>query len=397
MNRAFNRDLIAELDALRSAGTYKRLLYLTTPMNARVRMEEAGDVIVLSSNNYLGLADHPDVIAAGVEGLARYGAGTASVRFICGTLDVHRRLEAKIAAFFGFEAALTYVSCWTANEGLLPTIGVAGTTLVSDEFNHASIIDGCRLAAAKKMRFKHANMADLERCLEEAEGRAFVVTDGVFSMAGDAATLPEIVALAQKYDAVTIVDDSHGTGVMGLTGRGTIEHFGLGGKVDILTGTLGKALGGAAGGFVAGSGALIDTLIQRSRTQLFSNALPATVASSALRAIEVLETHPELLSKQRESVAYFRAGLERLGFQPLPGPSAIIPIIVGETAFAIAMSDRLLREGVFVTGFGYPVVPEGSARIRVQMSAALEREDLDRALAAFEKVGRELGLLAAAS
>ena len=397
MNRAFNRDLIAELDALRSAGTYKRLLHLTTPMDARVRMEEAGDVIVLSSNNYLGLADHPDVIAAGVEGLARYGAGTASVRFICGTLDVHRRLEAKIAAFFGFEAALTYVSCWTANEGLLPTIGVAGTTLVSDEFNHASIIDGCRLAAAKKMRFKHANMADLERCLEEAEGRAFVVTDGVFSMEGDAANLPEIVALAQKYDAVTIVDDSHGAGVMGATGRGTIEHFELGGKVDILTGTLGKALGGAAGGFVAGSGALIDTLIQRSRTQLFSNALPATVASSALRAIEVLETHPELLSKQRESVAYFRAGLERLGFRPLPGPSAIIPIIVGETAFAIAMSDRLLREGVFVTGFGYPVVPEGSARIRVQMSAALEREDLDRALAAFEKVGREVGLLAAAS
>ena len=397
MNRAFNRDLIAELDALRSAGTYKRLRHLTTPMDARVRMEEAGDVIVLSSNNYLGLADHPDVIAAGVEGLERYGAGTASVRFICGTLDIHRRLEAKIAAFFGFEAALTYVSCWTANEGLLPTVGVAGTTLVSDEFNHASIIDGCRLAAAKKMRFKHADMADLERCLQGAEGRAFVVTDGVFSMEGDAANLPEIVALAQKYDAVTIADDSHGAGVMGATGRGTIEHFELGGEVDILTGTLGKALGGAAGGFVAGSGALIDMLIQRSRTQLFSNALPATVASSALRAIEVLETHPELLAKQRENVAYFRAGLERLGFRPLPGPSAIIPIIVGETAFAISMSDRLLREGVFVTGFGYPVVPEGSARIRVQMSAALEREDLDRALAAFEKVGREVGLLAAAS
>ena len=397
MNRAFNRDLIAELDALRSAGTYKRLRHLTTPMDAHVRMEEAGDVIVLSSNNYLGLADHPDVIAAGVEGLERYGAGTASVRFICGTLDIHRRLEAKIAAFFGFEAALTYVSCWTANEGLLPTVGVAGTTLVSDEFNHASIIDGCRLAAAKKMRFKHADMADLERCLKGAEGRAFVVTDGVFSMEGDAANLPEIVALAQKYDAVTIVDDSHGAGVMGATGRGTIEHFELGGKVDILTGTLGKALGGAAGGFVAGSGALIDMLIQRSRTQLFSNALPATVASSALSAIEVLETHPELLAKQRENVAYFRAGLERLGFRPLPGPSAIIPIIVGETAFAIAMSDRLLREGVFVTGFGYPVVPEGSARIRVQMSSALEGEDLDRALAAFEKVGREVGLLAAAS
>src|SRR6202790_240563 len=397
MNAAFEARLNADLDALRAAGTYKRLRHITGPMAPEVHMEEAGDVIVLSSNSYLGLAVHPDVIAAGVEGLERYGAGTASVRFICGTLDIHRRLEAKIAAFFGFEAALTYVSCWTANEGLLPTVGVAGTTLVSDEINRASIIDGCRLAAAKKMRFKHADMADLERCLQGAEGRAFVVTDGVFSMEGDAANLPEIVALAQKYDAVTIADDSHGAGVMGATGRGTIEHFELGGEADILTGTLGKALGGAAGGFVAGSGALIDMLIQRSRTQLFSNALPATVASSALRAIEVLETHPELLAKQRENVAYFRAGLERLGFRPLPGPSAIIPIIVGETAFAISMSDRLLREGVFVTGFGYPVVPEGSARIRVQMSSALEREDLDRALAAFAKVGREVGLLAAAS
>jgi glycine C-acetyltransferase len=394
MNRAFNRDLTAELDALRSAGTYKRLRHLTTPMDAHVRMEEAGDVIVLSSNNYLGLADHPEVIAAGVEGLKRYGAGTASVRFICGTLDIHRRLEEKIAAAFGFEAALTYVSCWTANEGLLPTAGVAGTTLISDELNHASIIDGCRLAAAKKLRYKHSDMADLERRLQEAEGRAFIVTDGVFSMEGDAAKLPEIVALAQRYDAVTIVDDSHGTGVMGASGRGTIEHFGLTGQIDILTGTLGKALGGAAGGFVAGSHALIDMLIQRSRTQLFSNALPATVAASALRAIELLELQPELLAKQRENVAYFRAGLERLGFRPLPGPSAIIPIIVGETAFAIAMSERLLREGIFVTGFGFPVVPEGSARIRVQMSAALDRADLDRALVAFEKVGRDVGLIA---
>ncbi len=397
MNRAFNRDLAAELDALRSAGTYKRLRHLTTPMDARVHMEEAGDVIVLSSNNYLGLADHPEVIAAGIEGLRRYGAGTASVRFICGTLDIHRRLEEKIAAFFGFEAALTYVSCWTANEGLLPTIGVGGTTLVSDELNHASIIDGCRLAAAKKVRFRHADIGDLERRLQEAEGRAFIVSDGVFSMEGDAAKLPEIVALAERYDAVTVVDDSHGSGVMGATGRGTIEHFGLGGKIDILTGTLGKALGGAAGGFVAGSRALVEMLVQRSRTQLFSNALPATVAASALRAIEVLEAQPELLAKQRENVAYFRAGLEGLGFRPLAGPSAIIPIIVGQTDFAIAMSDRLLREGVFVTGFGYPVVPEGSARIRVQMSAALERTDLDRALAAFAKVGRDVGLIAPAA
>jgi glycine C-acetyltransferase len=275
----------------------------------------------------------------------------------------------------------------------LPSVGVAGTTLISDELNHASIIDGCRLAAAKRLRYKHSDMADLEARLREAEGRAFIVTDGVFSMEGDLANLPRIVELAQAYDAVTIVDDSHGTGVMGATGRGTIEHFGLMGKIDIMTGTLGKALGGAAGGFVAGSRPLVDTLVQRSRTQLFSNALPPTVAASALRAVEVLESEPERLEKLRANTSYFRAGLERLGFRPLRGESAIIPIIVGATASAIAMSDRLLAEGVFVTGFGFPIVPEGAARIRVQMSAALERADLDRALAAFETVGRNVGLL----
>jgi glycine C-acetyltransferase len=395
MNKQFESNLNSALDALKAAGTYKRLRHLTSPMGAEAHMVEAGDVIVLSSNNYLGLADHPDVVAAGIAGLQEYGAGTASVRFICGTLAVHQQLEEKLASFFGFEAALSYGSCWTANEGLLPTVGTVGNTLISDELNHASIIDGCRLAGAKRLRYRHGDMADLEARLREAEGTAFIVTDGVFSMEGDLADLPGIVALAERYGAVTIVDDSHGTGVMGATGRGTIEHFGLQGRVDILTGTLGKALGGAAGGFVAGSRALVDTLIQRSRTQLFSNALPATVAASSRKAVEVLETHPELLAKQRENVAHFRAGLERLGFAPLPGESAIVPIIVGETAFAIAMSDRLLREGVFVTGFGFPVVPEGKARIRVQLSAALQREHLDRALAAFAKVGRELGLLAA--
>ena len=396
MNAAFESKLNADLSALRAAGTYKTLRHLTTPMAAHAHMEEAGDVVVLSSNNYLGLCDDPEVVAAGIAGLEKYGAGTSSVRFICGTFDIHRELEAKIASFFGFEAALSYVSCWTANEGLLPTVGTAGNTLISDELNHASIIDGCRLAAAKRLRYKHADMNDLEAKLREAEGTAFVVTDGVFSMEGSLANLPAIVELAKRYGAVTIVDDSHGTGVMGRTGRGTIEHFGLEGQIDILTGTLGKALGGAAGGFVAGSAALVDTLVQRSRTQLFSNALPATVAASALRAIELLETRPELLARQRENIAYFRAGLERLGFKPLAGPSAIVPIIVGETAAAIAMSDRLLREGVFVTGFGFPVVPEGAARIRVQLSAALDRADLDRALAAFERVGREVKAIPAA-
>ena len=397
MNTAFEARLTANLDALRAAGTYKSLRHITGPMASEVHMEEAGDVIVLSSNNYLGLADHPAVVEAGIEGLRKYGAGTASVRFICGTFDIHRELEEKIASVFGFDASLSYVSCWTANEGVIPTIATAGNTIISDELNHASIIDGCRLAAAKRARYKHGDMSDLEAKLREAEGTPFVITDGVFSMEGSLAKLPQIVELAERYNAVTIVDDSHGTGVMGKTGRGTIEHFGLEGKIDILTGTLGKALGGAAGGFVAGSRALVDTLVQRSRTQLFSNALPATVAASALKAIELLETQPQLVEKQRDNTRYFRERLTGLGFAPLDGPSAIVPIIVGDTAFAIAMSNRLLQEGVFVTGFGFPVVPEGTARIRVQISSALTRDELDRALAAFEKVGRELGLIGEAA
>lgn len=398
MNQSYDRRLRTDLDALRAAGTYKALRHLTTPMAAEVTMEEAGRVIVLSSNNYLGLADDPRVVQAGIDGLHKYGAGTASVRFICGTFDIHRRLEEKIASFLGTQAALTYVSCWTANEGLIPTVAVAGTAIVSDELNHASIIDGCRLATqAQRLRYKHSDMADLEAKLASLppDMTKFIISDGVFSMEGDLAKLPQIVALSKRYNGVVIVDDSHGTGVMGKTGRGTIEHYGLTGQIDIVTGTLGKALGGAAGGFVAASNSLIDTLIQKSRTQLFSNALPPTVACSALAAVEQLETHPELLDKQRENVAYFRAGLRTLGYKPLEGESAIIPIIVGETAFAIKMSESLLKEGVFVTGFGYPVVPEGAARIRVQMSAALQRAELDQALAAFEKVGNELGLLQA--
>ena len=397
MNQAFEEKLQNDLDALKKAGTYKRLRHLTTPMAPDVHMEEAGDVIVLSSNNYLGLADLAEVVDAGIRGLEKYGAGTASVRFICGTFDIHRILEERIAEFLGTEAALSYVSCWNANTGLFATICDAGSAIVSDELNHASIIDGVRLASkARRERYKHSDMGELEAKLKAVEGcfPVVIVTDGVFSMEGDLAKLPEIVELAKKYGAITIVDDSHGTGVMGTTGRGTIEHYGLTGKIDIITGTLGKALGGAAGGFVAGSNALVDTLIQRSRPQLFSNALPATVACSSLAAIEYLEAHPELVDALREKTSYFRAGLERIGYKPLESESAIVPIIVGETAFAITVSDQLLKNGVFVTGFGYPVVPEGTARIRVQISAALTTEEMDRALAAFEKVGKETGLLA---
>ncbi|MBV8172839.1 MAG: glycine C-acetyltransferase [Candidatus Eremiobacteraeota bacterium] len=396
MNQVFNHRLKADLETLREAGTFKHLRHITTPMDAVVHMAEAGDAIVLSSNNYLGLADNPRVVEAGIDGLRRYGAGTASVRFICGTLDIHRRVEQRIAEFVGTENSLTYVSCWAANTGLIPTIAVQGTAIVSDELNHASIIDGARMATqAQRLRYKHADMADLEAKLAglAPDMTKFIISDGVFSMEGDLAKLPEIVALAKRYNAVTIVDDSHGTGVTGRTGRGTIEHYGLTGQVDIITGTLGKALGGAAGGFVAGTDDLIETLIQKSRPQLFSNALPATVACSALAAIDELDAHPELLATQRENIAYFRAGLKRLGYKPLEGESAIIPIIVGETAFAIQMSDELLKRGVFVTGFGYPVVPEGTARIRVQMSAALTREHLDRALAAFNEVGKSLGII----
>ncbi len=396
MNSAFDAQLNKELDALKAAGTYKHLRHLTTPMAPEVHMEEAGDVIVLSSNNYLGLSDQQEVIDAGIEGLKKYGAGTASVRFICGTFDIHRTLEKRIAEFLGTEASLTYVACWNANTGLFATICGEGSGIISDELNHASIIDGVRLASkAKRAVYKHGDMADLEAKLKEMQGLSpvLVVTDGVFSMEGSIAKLPEIVALCKKYNAVSVVDDSHGTGVMGKTGRGTIEHFGLTGQVDIITGTLGKALGGAAGGFVAGSEALIDMLIQRSRPQLFSNALPATVACSSLEAIDYLDKHPQLVDRLRQNIAYFRDGLKRLGFKPLDGPSAIVPIIVGDTAFAISMSDKLLKRGIFVTGFGFPVVPEGTARIRTQLSAKLTKDEMDRALAAFGAVGKEVGLL----
>jgi glycine C-acetyltransferase len=398
MNQTFEQKLQGDLDALRAAGTYKHLRHITTPMAPEVHMEEAGNVIVLSSNNYLGLADLPEVVEAGKRGLDQYGAGTASVRFICGTFDIHRTLERRIASFLGTEASLSYVACWNANTGLFATICDQGSAIISDELNHASIIDGVRLASkARRERYKHSDMDQLREKLEAVKGcfPIVIVTDGVFSMEGDLAKLPEIVKLARAHDAIVVVDDSHGTGVMGKTGRGTIEHFGLTGQVDIITGTLGKALGGAAGGFVAGSTALVDTLIQRSRPQLFSNALPATVACSSLEAIEYLDAHPGLVQRLRDNTAYFRAGLQRIGYSPLEGESAIVPIIVGETAFAIAMSDKLLAAGVFVTGFGFPVVPEGAARIRVQISAALTKEEMDRALAAFEDVGKAVGILSA--
>jgi glycine C-acetyltransferase len=388
--------LAAELDALRAAGTYKRFNTLCSPQGPLVEMEGRGEVLVLSSNNYLGLADRPEVVEAGIEGLRRYGAGTASVRFICGTFEPHLELERELADLVGTEAALTYVSCWNANEAAIPSLTDDSTVILSDELNHASIIDAVRLARpARKAVYKHSDTDDLRAQLGSLEPgqRALVITDGVFSMEGDLAKLPAIVELVREHDATLVVDDSHGTGVIGETGRGVAEHYGLIGEIDVITSTLGKALGGAAGGFVAASEEVCDILAQRSRPQLFSNALPPTVACSALEAVRVLRREPELVATLRDSTQDLRRRLRELGFAPLDGEAAIVPIIVGETAFAIEFSERLLEEGVFVTGFGYPVVPEGTARVRVQMSAAIEPDHVERALAAFEKVGRGLGLI----
>ncbi len=386
---ALTEQVGAELTALRDARTYKRFNTLESPQGPVVRMAGRGEVIVLSSNNYIGLADHPEVVRAGIEGLERYGAGTASVRFICGTFEPHLELERKVADLSGTEAALTYVSCWNANEAVIPTLTDSTTVIFTDELNHASIIDAVRLSRpAEKVIYPHSDLHRLREGLAGAPSaaRKLVVTDGVFSMEGDLARLPEIVELAREFNAVVIVDDSHGVGVLGETGRGVVEHFGLLGEVDVLTGTLGKALGGAAGGYVASSGEVCDLLQQRSRPQLFSNALPPTVACSALRAIELMLEQPALVARLRENTKTFRAMLLEAGYRPLEGESAIIPIIIGETADAIALSERLLEEGVFVTGFGFPVVPEGTARIRVQMSAALEPEHLERAIEAFRRV-----------
>jgi glycine C-acetyltransferase len=392
-------ELQAELDALKAAGTYKRLNHLESPQGARVRMEGRGEVIVLSSNNYLGLANEPAVVQAGIHALEQYGAGTASVRFICGTFTLHRDLETALARFVGTEASLSFVSAWNANEALTPTIAREGDFVVSDALNHASIIDSVRLAKSitkcTTAVYKHSDMDDLREKLRGAKDakRKIIWTDGVFSMEGSICKLPEILQLAREHDAIVVMDDSHASGVLGKTGRGTAEHFGVLGEVDIITSTLGKALGGAAGGFIAGPAALCDMMTQRSRPQLFSNALPPTVTASSLAAVEFIEAHPDRVTRLHDNTAYFRAAIQEAGFHPLPGETPIIPIIVGETALAITVSEMLLDRGVFVTGFGFPVVPKGEARVRCQVSAAHSRDDLDAVIAAFKEVGRLVGLL----
>jgi glycine C-acetyltransferase len=399
INKSFTKGLEATIEQLKVDKVYKRLNHLDSPQAARVQMEGRGEILILSSNNYLGLCDEPSVIEAGIDGLRRYGAGTASVRFICGTFTIHRELEEALARFVGTEASLTFVSAWNANEGFTATIAQEGDFIVSDALNHASIIDSMRLAKAiskcTTAVFKHGDMDDLRAKLAEAKGakRRIIWTDGIFSMEGAIAKLPDILQIARDTDSIVAVDDSHSTGVLGKMGRGTAEHFGVLGEVDVITSTLGKALGGAAGGFVAGSNAVADYMTQRSRPQLFSNALPPTVAASALAAVRFVEQHPERVETLRQNALYFRNAITEAGFKPLAGETPIIPIIVGETAAAIQMSDMLLENGVFVTGFGFPVVPQGQARVRCQISASHTRADLDEAVRAFKKVGAKLSII----
>ncbi|HJU69340.1 MAG TPA: glycine C-acetyltransferase [Gemmatimonadaceae bacterium] len=399
LNTRFSGDLSSALEQLKKDRVYKRLNYIDSPQSAHVQMEGRGDVLILSSNNYLGLSDEPSVIDAGHEALDKYGAGTGSVRFICGTFTIHRQLEQALARFVGTESSMSYVSCWNANEGLTATIVEEGDFVISDALNHASIIDSIRLAKAitkcTTAVYKHSDMDDLRAKLAANRGarRKLIWTDGVFSMEGDIARLPEILEIAREHDAIVAMDDSHASGVLGDTGRGTAEHHGVFGEVDIITSTLGKALGGAAGGFTAGSAALTDYLTQRSRPQLFSNALPPTVAASSLAAVRFIETHPQRVTRLHDNARYFRSAITEAGFAPLEGDTPIVPIIVGETALAIQISDLMLDEGIFVTGFGYPVVPQGHARIRCQVSAGHTREDLDFAVESFKKVGRKVGLI----
>jgi len=385
-----------DLGRLRDAGQFKSIKNLTKPMGPVSQIEGIGDVVVLCSNDYLGLANDPEVVEASLAAQRRWGAGTASVRFICGTFDYHRELESAIAKLSATDAATTYVSCWNANEAVLPTLMAAGgdsVVAISDELNHASIIDAIRLGrqinkASKSAVYKHSDMQSLENVLKESASvtNKIVVTDGVFSMEGDIASLDKIVPLCEQYGALLIVDDSHGVGVCGPRGLGVAEHLGVHGRIDCMTGTLGKALGGAAGGYVASRRSLVELMVQKSRPQLFSNALPPATAAAATKAIEILTRDSTRIEKLRENVRTMREGLKARGFETVEGPSAITPIILGETSKAIAASQRLLELGVFVIGFGYPVVPEGSARLRVQISAAHEKSHLERALDAFGKL-----------
>lgn len=391
---SFKDALDRALAEIRSRGTHKSERLLLSPQGSEILVAQ-GLVLNLCANNYLGLANHPQIIEAAMDGLRTHGYGLASVRFICGTQDLHKRLERAVSAFLGTDDTILYGSCFDANGGLFEVLLDERDAVISDALNHASLIDGIRLCKAKRLRYAHSDMEELESRLAEAQGcrTRLVATDGVFSMDGDLAKLDRIVDLAERYDAAVIVDDSHATGVVGRQGKGTPDHFGVADRIEIVTGTLGKALGGAAGGFTSGKAEIVELLRQRSRPYLFSNTLPPAVASGALRALELVAAGDDLRAALRRNAAFFRAKLSTLGFRLVPGDHPIIPVMVGDAALATALAEGLLAEGVYVVGFSYPVVPEGQARIRVQMSAAHTLEQLETAVHAFANVGRQLRVI----
>lgn len=399
MYEDFRNHLNNQLDAIRTAGTYKRERIITSPQRAHIDVPASGagkTVLNMCANNYLGLADHPEVIKAAHEAIDRWGYGLASVRFICGTQELHTQLEKKISEFLGTQDTILYSSCFDANGGLFETLLAAEDAIISDELNHASIIDGVRLCKAQRYRYKNNDMAELEARLKEADEKKarfkMIATDGVFSMDGTIANLPAICDLADKYDALVMVDDSHAVGFMGKTGRGTHEHHHVMGRIDIITGTMGKALGGASGGYTSGRKEIIELLRQRSRPYLFSNTLAPAIAGATLKTLELLTSSTERRDKLESLTKRFRQGMTKAGFNIAPGEHPIVPIMLGDAALAAKFADAMLQKGVYVIGFSYPVVPQGKARIRVQISAAHSEEDIDFAMNAFIEVKRELGL-----
>lgn len=392
----FKDHLAGEISGIREAGLYKNERQITTPQGASVGISDGAQVINLCANNYLGLAQHPDVNAAAMQGLKDWGYGMASVRFICGTQTLHKQLEDVLSDFLGAEDTILYPSCFDANGGLFETILGPEDAVISDELNHASIIDGVRLSKAMRYRYKNNNMDDLEAKLKEADAAGarykLITTDGVFSMDGYIAQLDKICDLADKYNALVHFDDCHATGFVGAGGKGTHEHCGVIDRVDIITGTLGKALGGASGGYTSGRKEIVELLRQRSRPYLFSNTVAPPVVAGAIKAIELVTQSNDLREQLAENTAYFRSGMEALGFDLLPGEHAIVPVMLYDAATAAEFADEMLKRGIYVVAFSYPVVPKGKARIRTQMSAALTRADLDKAIGAFGEVKQLLGV-----
>jgi glycine C-acetyltransferase len=387
--------LAAELKAIEEAGLYKRERIITGPQGADIHVSTGADVLNFCANNYLGLSSHPEVIKAAKDALDTHGFGMSSVRFICGTQDIHKDLERKIAEFYGTEDTILYAAAFDANGGVFEPLLGEEDAIISDALNHASIIDGIRLCKAVRYRYEHSNMDDLEAKLKEAQAQRFrlIVTDGVFSMDGDIAKMDAICALAEKYDAMVMTDECHSAGFIGKTGRGTPEHCGVMGRVDIITGTLGKALGGAMGGYTTGRKEIIDMLRQRSRPYLFSNSLAPAIVGAGIRVFDILSSTTQLRDKLEQNTLYFKERIKAAGFDIKPGDSPIVPIMLYDAPLAQKFADELLKEGIYVIGFFYPVVPKGQARIRVQISAAHETAHLDRAIDAFTRVGRNLGVI----